>query len=391
MTEDPDPTPSFRAGATARIVAAHRRGVAEARDRTPELSRAFDRALRHAAVPFRGLGLRCGDIAVVQDAPLSRALEDLPRHGLVAVLEDREGQRGLIALSHTVVDALIEVQTTGRVEPQELAPRPVTRIDEALSRDFLDLALAAFARETEGLERRDWPDRMTYGSGIGDRAQLPLLLPERGFHLLSAEVQLGEGVGRRGQISLTLPAIPSEAAATAAAVPPDTWRTDLAEALSSVDIPLEAVLCRILRPLHEVEALAPGDLLHFEADDLAAVSLEAAGGRRALAGRLGQAGGRRALKIAADVTEGGAAAPGLDSGASGLPATAPAPGPLALGNVPEMPRAPGDKDLPSLPADASPEEGPVEDPSDDLTPTPAPMPLDFAPQAIDPDVPAGGS
>ncbi len=396
MTATRDNAPPYRTGAISRIVAAHRRGVAQARDRTPELSRAFERALRHAAVPFRGLGLRPGEIAVAQDAPLSQALGDLPQHGLVAVLEDREGRRGLIALSHSVVDALIEVQTTGRVEPRDLNPRPVTRIDEALSRDFLDLSLAAFARETEGADRREWPDRMTYGSGVGDRAQLALLLPERGFHLLCAEVRLGEGDARCGRVVLALPAIRAVETGEAAADPPAGWREEIAGSLRDIDVTLEAVLCRSLLPLHEVEALAPGDLLHFDAGDLAAVSLEAAGGRRVLTGRLGQAGGRRALKICVPPGAGAAAMPEPSGPLPDLPSTVGTPAPLADGS----PGAPTVSDDPvgaaaaeaTLPLPGDPLAAgscPDDHPPEGATQPAAPMMLDFAARGLDSDLPPG--
>jgi flagellar motor switch protein FliM len=97
--------------------------------------------------------------------PSPTALDGLPDHGLIAVLEDRDGARGLIALSHGTIDALVEVQTTGRVDARELPPRPVTRIDEALCRDFIDLSLAAFSRETERVEDRDWPGGWASAAG----------------------------------------------------------------------------------------------------------------------------------------------------------------------------------------------------------------------------------
>jgi flagellar motor switch protein FliM len=79
-------------------------------------------------------------VEVREHVDLSDARSDLPQDGLIAVLEDGGGARGLIALSHGTVDALVEVQTTGRVDPRNLPPRPVTRIDEALCRDFIDLS-----------------------------------------------------------------------------------------------------------------------------------------------------------------------------------------------------------------------------------------------------------
>lgn len=43
---------------------------------------------------------------------------------------------GAVALSSGIVDAMVEVQTTGRVEAQTGSARPVTRVDIVLVRDF---------------------------------------------------------------------------------------------------------------------------------------------------------------------------------------------------------------------------------------------------------------
>jgi hypothetical protein len=75
MSDSPDSADNPPEGVLARIVASHRRGAKEACDRTPELARAWERALRHAAVPFKGLDLQPDDISVVAGAPLGQALE----------------------------------------------------------------------------------------------------------------------------------------------------------------------------------------------------------------------------------------------------------------------------------------------------------------------------
>jgi flagellar motor switch protein FliM len=150
-------------------------------------------------VPFKGLELLPQEVEVREHVDLSTARSDLPQDGLIAVLEDGGGARGLIALCHGAVDALVEVQTTGRVDPRELPPRPVTRIDEALCRDFIDLCLAAFSRETRGVEDRDWPERLSFGSRIADPGQLGLLLPEWTYHVLTAAMSRWARTARAGR------------------------------------------------------------------------------------------------------------------------------------------------------------------------------------------------
>jgi flagellar motor switch protein FliM len=356
MTEEPDPATSAGRGAIARIVAAHRRGGAAARDRAPALVRAWGRALRHAAVPFRGLELALGETTVREGASLSDAAEALPEHGLVVVLEDRDGKRGIFALSHGAVDALIEVQTTGRVEATALPPRPSTRIDEALTRDFIDITLAAFARETDTIGDRDWADRLGYGSPIADRRQLNLLLPEHGYHVLTAALRFG---GERGGSALL--AVPrtgrGQGSGAQAMEQPEAWRTGLAVALGGVELALDAVLLRVRRPLGEVERLEPGYLIPFDPDALASVALETPSGRRVATGRLGQVGGRRALRLsdgsgAADARPPPSAAPAPLPPAAFPDAGFPASGfPAAGASLPDVP-------TPGFPAPGLPEDEP---------------------------------
>lgn len=319
--------------ALRRKIEAHLRPGPSAPDLTAAAGRVFGRALRRAAGPFDGLGLLLGPVTVEAAQPLEAAIAALPDQGLVAALEDGGGQRGLMGLSPGLVDALVEVQTTGRVEAAELAPRPVTRIDEALARDFLDLALAGFAQEGQGIEGRDWPERMGYGSRIRDRGQINLLLPEGGYMILGADLGF-EGVERRARLVLVLPqaASLSAAAGSARAKPADAaWLAARARIMAEIRLPFEVVLLRLTRPLAEVQKLAVGDLFPFSPADLQEVALEDGQGRAHLHGRLGQIGGRRALRLPGAVPVGMPAPPPQPGAAVALspspPASAPPPAP----------------------------------------------------------------
>jgi flagellar motor switch protein FliM len=290
MTAPVDPT------VLRRKIAAHRRAPVARPDPAPQAVRALGRALRHAATPFEGLGLLPGDPALGPAGDLEQALAFLPEQGLLAVVEGAGGGRGLLALAPGLVDALVEVQTTGRIEPTEMPPRPVTRIDEALARDFIDLALAALGRESTGIAGRDWPARLSYASLLRDRKQITLLLPEGGYRVLQCEVGF-DSVARRAQFTLVLP-IESHGREDAPDAPPPAdaaWIAARARMVEGLELPLEAVLMRLRRPLAEVQGWMVGDLLRFDPADLQSVTLEAPGARALALGRLGQKGGRRAI------------------------------------------------------------------------------------------------
>lgn len=287
--------------AKARILAAHRPACAAVSDRAPDMLRAFGRALRTAAMPFAGFRPELGEGRALFDLTLSNVIATLPATGLLVAVEDRSGRRGLFALDHGIMDALIEVQTTGRVEEASLPPRPVTRIDEALSRDFIDLVFAAFAREIVAVAARDWPDRVSYGSRVGEPAQLPLLMPDRAYHLLDQPVMLRPG--RAGRAMMVLPVDPalskSMAPGANAPRPPDpAWTRAMERALTAAPLTLNAVLMRLTLPLAQVQAFGPGTILPFDRSDLGAVTLEDDRGAPIARGSLGQLGGRRAVRLA---------------------------------------------------------------------------------------------
>lgn len=326
---DPDKSPVL-----ARIVAAHRGAGASQASLVPGLQTGLTRAIRRAGQPFAGLTPQVAEVTATCDADLGAAIAALPEHGLLAAIEDDEGRRGLVALDHPLVDSLIEVQATGHVEETDLPPRVVTRIDEALCRDFLDLMFGAFAQETAAQAGRDWPDRMSYGSRIPDRSQLNLLLPDRGYHLLKVSVTAG---GRKtGDVVMLLPTDPALAkrrAAPKAKAAPVDWSARMLDVLGGAPMVLDAVLMRVTMPLGQVEALVEGELVPFEPSDLAAVTLEDDTGHIFARGALGQVSGRRAVRLGGGPKQAstgpthttlpdGAAGGGGLAGLSGLPATA---------------------------------------------------------------------
>ncbi len=336
----------------ARIVAAHKGAGPGHANLLTGLQQGFSRAIRRASLPFAALAPQIAEVVVSPDASLRDAVDALPEHGLVAAIEDEDGRRGLVALAHPLVDALIEVQTTGHVEDTDLAPRKVTRIDEALCRDFLDLLFGAFAQETAQTPGRDWPDRVHYGSIVMDRGQLNLLLPEQGYHLLRTSVT---AAGRKtGDIVMLLPSDAALARRHAAksgadkqAAPVD-WSADMLRVLGAAPIVLDAVLMRVVMPLGKVEALGVGDLVPFDHADLGRVQLEGEGGHVFAKGALGQLGGKRAFRL---TTDAGArkAPPGPTAGATPAMSSGagPAANPASVG-LPE-PSAPAPPDaLPAL-------------------------------------------
>lgn len=347
----PDTTPTL-----ARIVAAHKGAGPGQADLVAGLRAGFSRAIRRAALPFPTLSAQVAEVAVSPHASLQDAIDALSEHGLLAAIEDEDGRRGLICVDHPLVDALIEVQTTGHVEDADLPPRAITRIDEALCRDFLDMLFGAFAQETASNVGRDWPDRMNYGSIVMERAQLNLLLPEKGYHLLKTSVT---AAGRKtGEVMMLLPVDAvlarrhaAKAGGAVQAAPVD-WSKQMLSALSAAPMVLDAVLMRVVMPLGKVEALGVGDLVPFEHSDLSSVQLEGEGGHVFAKGALGQQGGKRAFRLSGDMGGGptrAAATPQMAAPTpSATPVTAMQPTAMPPTSLPDLPSPAAPAGLPAL-------------------------------------------
>ena len=278
-----------------------RRGRARPRvDQGADARRAFQRAIRRAGAPFEGLAPEPQDDEMQGSLLVGDLLTGLPDGGLLVALDAPQGQRGLCLLQQPLVDALIEVQTTGRVDPAAMPARPFTKIDIALTRDFIDLLLAAFAAELDGVAEVDWPRRLSFGGPVADRRQLPLLLPDQGYHLFRVGLRVGDGA-KAGAVVLAVPAgtgsaAAAEQAARKAAQDP-AWKAAFHRALARIEVPLTAVVLRQRQSLAALDGLAPGDVLPFDVVALDQVRLEDRAGQAVLRGRLGRQLSKRAIRV----------------------------------------------------------------------------------------------
>lgn len=296
----------------------------------------YGRLAPHALKSEFGWSKDLGDLGTV-----------MPGDGLVALLDAQSAEpsetghgpiTGAVALSSGVVDALVEVQTTGAVEAHSGPARPVTRVDIVLVRDFIDLLLAGCAREFGAFQARDWPLRMSLGDPVEERHRLPLILEERDYHLWKIDLELGGGL-KQGQIALIMPVIGrADAVAEApkkqrklSGAETQAWRASWARVIGEGVVALNAVLMRRKMPFVEVEALEVGYVLPFTDAALSDIRLEDLAGRAVLRGRLGQKSGMRAVRL------GGAARSSLALKPAPMMQEAP---PLAPMDLPDMPPSP---------------------------------------------------
>jgi len=269
-----------------------------ARVRALGVESALTRALGKAGAPYEGLSLSAVADAPQWDMALADVIAALPKGGLVCLLEAGQDRRAICSLDHGAVDALIEVQTTGRVDKGRGLVRATTKIDAALTRDFIGLFLSALSGELAGAADVDWPLGLTYGAHLPDPRGLDLLLPDHPCHLFSVTLDLGEGA-KTGKLLLAVPVTGRENTAPDGPPPAPGWGQPWQEIVLSSPAALEAVLLRQKLPLSRVEAMAVGDVLSFDRSDLASVAICDVQGRRLFTARLGRAGTRRAVNLTA--------------------------------------------------------------------------------------------
>ena len=364
MSEDMSPLPVLRRKAGARPGPAP-----PPRGMSPE--KALAQALTKSGEGLPGLELtvREQDSSRVDQSEL---LTQLPEIALFTLADGPGDSRGLICFSPELVDALIEVQTMGRVDKTTRAARETTRIDAALTRDFVETVLADFAARVATVADARWARGFKYGTYVPDPTPLPLMLEEGDYRLQVVTVELGNGA-KRAQVWLALPAIatavqPSSATSAPASTtgttpnkapvsaPDPVWAADLQAAVSDAPVELRITLTRFSVPLSRLQNLKAGDTFAISRGALGALEVTGAGPGHSLSGRLGQQNGMRAVRLSLSGAAGSGATPAagntlFDTSApiAAAPAMAARPSLPDMTSLPDLPAAGAPPGLPDMP------------------------------------------
>lgn len=286
-------------GVIRRKLAAARAAGAEG---VPGADRGWRLSLARAARDVLKLPLEVTSLRLTRGS-LAELLELPLEMSLLAVLEGPAEGIGLLVLSPAVLQAMIEVQTVGRVSASPPPARRPTRTDAAMVAGLIDTALAGL--ETSLAQEADlvWAGGFRYASFLDDPRPLGLLLEDCSYRILRAEVALADGA-RGGGVILALPTEGRGAKPALLAPQPEeeamagfAFTRALAEQVEGSGAVLQAVLARIMLPLASVMALQPGEVLALPSAALDRIGFEGIDGRRVAEGRLGQNRGLRALRL----------------------------------------------------------------------------------------------
>ncbi len=339
------------------------------RGEAPALERALSTAALRVGDAMSGLGLGTGARTARRlsaaeafagfDAQVLCLLLDPPGLDAAAVRahspETMAALTGLIVLDPGLVDALVEVQTIGRVDGPARPPRRPTRIDAALAQPFARAILEQLGRLLPPDTGEPCPGGLRPGSFVAGPDTLALILTAPHYLRVDLTIDLGNGA-RQASLSLVLPVDGGAVPEAGKTLDPEAeWKCGMRAAAMDSPVLLQAMLPSMRIPLSRLLGMKVGDLIPLDPQALTRITLHGgasgltmAGRKRlprgaALTARLGQLNGTRAVKIAA--LPGETAEAGVEDGfGAGRPGGAEA----ALPGGAE--RVPAKRDLPDLPA-----------------------------------------
>jgi len=239
------------------------------------------------------------DVAVrqVSETRLGRDLlrDRLPDNALITLIEGHGRRFGLAVFDPDSVAAAVEAQTTGQVGATPPPPRAPTRTDAVLLADLVDRVHEILEVETAEVELGRTAQGFRYATVLDGPRAVGLTLEDVTYRLFDLRVDLGGSVARPGRILFAYPALDPVATLHT----PDAWASALERAVEPAEAEISAHLARVSLPFDRLAALGPGDLIPIPREALARVALVAANGMTLGRGRLGQAGGHKAVRLTA--------------------------------------------------------------------------------------------
>ncbi|GGD44116.1 hypothetical protein GCM10011358_29860 [Sinisalibacter lacisalsi] len=294
---------------------------------TPE--KALRAAVAQAAQDVAALVAVAGRVVEAR-VTLERAGEALPEQPLLALVEGPGGGFGLVVLDAQAVAALIEMQTTGRVVPRPAEPRAPTRTDAVMCADFIDRVLESLEQRVgeAGLDLAPALTGYRYAMALAEPRAVAMTLDDIAYRSFSVSVDFGHGA-KTGQLQILLPQDPPGRGARALG-DAEGFTEALQDRVMAAKAHLVARLARRRITLAELGALQVGSEITLPRAALSEVALEDLEGRVVARGRLGQALGHRALRLAAPADAGASmAGQGVAAAGLSLPVADTAPAPAA--------------------------------------------------------------
>ncbi|WP_296417422.1 FliM/FliN family flagellar motor C-terminal domain-containing protein [Pseudooctadecabacter sp.] len=249
------------------------------------VSRAADQALSLSATVHDIVEDRC---------EVEEMIEDGPDGWVVLGLRDgsNAGLTGLMLIDPVVRQALVDMQTMGRLMPVMAEQRRVTRTDAALMLPLAEDMLRQLAEVGFGAGRVDMVDLDV--APIDDLRTAGLVMVQGSYLRWRVAVHIGsEAVAGDIILALRLPKIEGDGTGEGQ----DGWHRALRASVCEAEADLDAVLCRMRMPMDRIEAFEVGQVLPMAGTTVGSVTLTGPDGSAVAVARLGQMAGKRAVRL----------------------------------------------------------------------------------------------
>lgn len=261
-------------------------------------SRAVRMALTKAAYDTVGLAVTVKSVEEVMQ-PLDEMLNGLANDLMLVDLQRQGLSAGLIALDMQMRAVVLEMQTVGQLAKQAAEDRGATGTDKRMCEPFLDAFLQALPQAVIGTEFEGWLDAVSHHRMVASPRAAGLILDDRDYRVLRLTVDLGVA-DREGQVLIALPLTSQREQPGVDLLEDIDWESTFRDAVCEAATVLNAELHRFKIPLSQADNLKVGDVLALDGCTVSSVRLRALDGHVAHQARLGQFGGRRAVRIEAE-------------------------------------------------------------------------------------------
>ncbi len=259
-----------------------------------------------AKVADRSFEMALAVIGVAQERWSGDEIESkMEADKLLLLLDGPSCATGGAVFDNTLVSALVQQQTTGRVSGTPPGDRKMTATDAALCAPLLDGLFQMAHGFLETQEDRDILPSYKFGARAENPRLFGLAMGEAEYHVLRLTIDIAAGTAQ-STLCLVLP-VPEPKLDLLA----DSSETDagfggatLERSVMGLNAELSAVLCRVRLTLAEISKLKPGDALQVPSEAFDKVELLSIEGRRIGEGAMGQVDGHRAMMLNGAVAAG---------------------------------------------------------------------------------------
>ena len=260
-------------------------------------SRAVRLALTKAVNDSVGLQLTVTSLSE-ETLKLDTMLAGLDDGLMLMALERGNDLTGLMAVDAELRAALLEMQTIGSLLNAKAEERDPTGTDKAMAEIALTEFLRALPEAINGTRLHGWVDGVTIAERIESARAAGLVLIDREYRIMRLDVDLVVAE-RTGQVLLILPLVQEPIAPVVPKNEEHDWGSRFRAAVSEAPASLDAYLHRFEMSLAAARRLTVGQVVPLPGCSVDSVQLESQDGQVVAEARLGQLGGKRALRLQA--------------------------------------------------------------------------------------------